>query len=145
MARKSVAPSIREVTFDCPHCGAYTTQTWYDVYARNRLDENQTPALVVSGALERIRADNAMPPKIKADLLKALEKQIAGLLYLDPQTIQLYVGSVLNLHLSQCFNCRDFSVWVHDRLLFPASRQGPPPHSDAKALRRVSRKRGKHR
>jgi hypothetical protein len=29
MSRKSVSPSVNEVAFDCPHCGAYTTQTWF--------------------------------------------------------------------------------------------------------------------
>ena len=27
---------------------------------------------------------------------------------------------LLNLHVSRCYNCKGFTVWVRDRLVFPA-------------------------
>ena len=62
--------------------------------------------------------------------LRRTEKQITGLVCLDDQRKDAYTFNVFNLHLSQCFNCEDFSVWVHDKLVFPESRHGPPPNPD---------------
>ncbi|KQM35677.1 hypothetical protein ASF03_02200 [Rhizobium sp. Leaf68] len=39
--------------------------------------------------------------------------------------------SVENLNVSQCFNCKDVTVWVSDRMVYPpASGEAPPPNAD---------------
>ncbi len=42
MAAKSIPPSINETAFDCPHCGAFTTQFWFDVYANPFAEDRRT-------------------------------------------------------------------------------------------------------
>lgn len=37
---------------------------------------------------------------------------------------------VFNLHASECFACQKISVWIHNNLLWPSARSGPPPNSD---------------
>src|SRR6202045_3731173 len=33
---------------------------------------------------------------------------------------------LLNLHVSRCYNCKGFTVWVRDRLVFPARVEEAP-------------------
>ena len=130
MPPKSVTPSIRETAFDCPHCGAYTTQMWYDLYAKGRSDEHRTPVLVNAQFLERIRADKNLPPEVKQEMLERFEKELSGLVCLNVQPVDTYATLANNLHLSRCFNCREFSVWIYDRLVFPSSIECPLPNPD---------------
>ena len=85
MPPKSVTPSIQETAFDCPHCGAYTTQTWYEVFAKRRPDEYRTPSLVTAQFLEKIRADKAFPSEEKEAPLKRFQKELSGLVCLNAQ------------------------------------------------------------
>lgn len=130
MPPKSATPSIRETAFDCPHCGAYTTQSWYDLYAQGRSDEHRIPTLASAQLLENIREAKSFPPEAKEDALKKFEKQLSGLVCLNTQASDSYAYLANNLHLSQCFNCREFSVWIFDRLVFPPSMECPPPNPD---------------
>lgn len=131
MARKSVTPSIREVAFDCPHCGAYTTQTWYELYATERSGEPRTPNVPQRDVVETIRAKKEIPEEVKKDLLRFYEKWLSGFVFLKRNENGKYVDSdVYNLYLSECFSCREFSVWIKDRPVFPASMEGPPPNPD---------------
>jgi hypothetical protein len=131
MVKKSVSPSIREVAFDCPHCGAYTTQTWYDLYASERSTEARTPGIPDHDVLERIQADKDMPGDTKERLLQFYKKWLSGFVYLRKKETGTYSTlDVYNLNLSQCFSCGEFSVWIHDRPVFPATMEGPPPNPD---------------
>jgi len=38
-------PSIKETAFDCPHCGAYTTQYWHNCYVKFIRDNSKLPFL----------------------------------------------------------------------------------------------------
>ena len=80
MPPKSVTPSIREIAFDCPHCGAYTTQTWYDLFARDRLTagESRTPILPDKDLLETIRKDEHMKADLRESLIKLHERWLSG-------------------------------------------------------------------
>jgi len=64
MPPKSVTPSIRETAFNCPHCGAYTTQTWYDLWAGALSGESRTPIVPDKDFLEVIRKDEHMPKSV---------------------------------------------------------------------------------
>jgi hypothetical protein len=131
MAKKSVPASIREVAFDCPHCGAYTTQTWFGLHAKGRSGESRTPHIPDEGILERIRSNLGMPEEHKNKLLARFERRLSGLVCLDRNEKGEYVYvDVHNLNLSECFSCGEVSVWIHDRLVFPTAIEGPPPNPD---------------
>jgi len=130
MATKSVSPSISETAFDCPHYGAYTTQTWHNLHSVIRSDSDRTPHLADKEFLEKVRAAEGLPAEVKASYLTAVEKQLAGLICLYDEEKYTSAFPVYNLHLGECFNCHEFSVWVRDKLLFPESRQGPPANVD---------------
>ena len=55
----------------------------------------------------------------------------SGIIFLDHNEQGKYIyNDVCNLFLSQCFNCKKFAVWVHDRLIHPTAMEGPPPNPD---------------
>jgi len=100
------------------------------MYATSREEEHRTPYLADRKFLERILADKNLPAEVRADHVKIIEKQMSGLVILYENAGQNYSNAVFNLHLSQCFNCKEFSVWIYDRMVFPAGAAGPPPNDD---------------
>ena len=128
MAQKGIPPSVKETAFECPHCGVYTTQTWYDLFAHNRGENDRIPTFYKPELLERIHKDDPHPPD---SIVKYFEKAISGCVLIGFEKKDYYSSNnVINLHVSKCYDCEDFAVWVHDKLLFPESRQGPPPNPD---------------
>ncbi|RWE49360.1 MAG: DUF4145 domain-containing protein [Mesorhizobium sp.] len=39
-------------------------------------------------------------------------------------------ADILNLHAARCYNCDKISLWVYDRILWPASTEAPDPNPD---------------
>ncbi len=131
MLRKSVPASIREVAFDCPHCGAYTTQTWFDLFAEERPSAYRTPDRPDRDLMERIRSDQNIPHDAKTRMLGFFKKMLSGLVILERRDGGNYVTlNVHNLNLSKCFSCGEVSVWIHNRVAFPMAMEGPPPNPD---------------
>lgn len=68
---------------------------------------------------------------MKEKLTKHINSLNSGLVFLEKNQQGKYVYSdVHNLYASCCFVCGKFSIWVHDKLVFPATRSGPPPNPD---------------
>jgi len=134
MSRKSVPPSIDEVAFDCPHCGAYTTQTWHQLWADLLAGERRAPGVPRSDVIEVIQANEEIPEDLKERWSAYYERVARGLVFLDTDNKGKYLSlDVVNLHLSTCFSCGETAIWVHDRLLFPTPVQGPVPNDDLPA------------
>jgi Domain of unknown function (DUF4145) len=131
MPKKSVPPSIEEVAFDCPHCGAYTTQTWFDLQATAKSGESRVPDRTDPDILEVIRADKNIPEERKQSFVDYFEKKLTGRVFLENNERGKYVYSdVHNLNISTCFSCGEFAVWVSDRLVYPSAYEGPEPNAD---------------
>lgn len=126
---KTVQPSISETAFNCPHCSALTSQDWYRIFADRILGDRKIPDLIDESVQEAIMANIQIPSSEKQHLLEQIERHLAGLIVIE--TSARDSGSrVENLHLSQCYNCGNISVWVHDRLLFPALKAGTSVNQD---------------
>ncbi|MFH1863836.1 MAG: DUF4145 domain-containing protein [bacterium] len=130
MARKSVSPSISETAFDCPHCGAYTTQYWFDVFAETR-GKNATPNIPNEKTRKRIIEAVEIPAEAKQNFLNWCDRMDASLVFLEEKKDGKYIyNNVQNLYLSKCYNCNKIAVWVHDNLQFPNERIGIQPNPD---------------
>lgn len=130
MTKKSNPPSIKETAFDCPHCGAYTTQFWYDIYANCR-DKNSVPHIPTKESLSHILEDRETAKEMKENILRMIEKIALGYVSLSKRERSAYADyDTENIYLSKCYNCNKVAVWVHKSLLFPKEKIGINPNQD---------------
>lgn len=131
MSKAPIPPSISATAFDCPHCGAFTTQHWYKLHADRVSEKERVPSIPDEETRDQISKLRELEPEQKQRLLLWIDKISAGLILLDRNQNGAYVyNDVGNLHLSECFNCKKIAVWVHGNLVFPAQRAGVLPNSD---------------
>ena len=128
--KKTNPPSIAETAFDCPHCGAYTTQYWYGVYA-NSHDKNSVPHIPTQESIKHILEDTETPKEVKQNCIDWVNRLSLGLVYIQKRSESAYAhNNIENLHLSRCYNCNKVAVWVHGSLLFPKEKSGISPNQD---------------
>lgn len=131
MTAKHTSPSISETAFDCPHCGAFTTQYWFKLHANYIDKEYRVPHIPDEAMATDIRGAKELDPDMKTRLLEWIVKMDRGLIFLDQNKHGVYIyNDVNNLFLSQCYNCKKVAVWVHRNLVFPPQRLGPEPNPD---------------
>lgn len=131
MNGKSNPPSIAETAFECPHCGAYTTQNWYLLTAAQMGDDHRTPTIPAADLRERIENDRSLEPEVRASVIEWAEKMNSALIFFEKIDKGRYVyRDVHNLNISECFNCGKVAVWVHQSLVFPFQREGAAPNVD---------------
>ena len=130
------AASVKLAAFACPTCGAHTAQTWYQPYARRLDSESQTPFLPDKELLEafekhaREEGDQERR-KMFDEHVKWTRGMLLGLPFIKKLSSSKYVDYTLdNVFISRCYTCSELALWVHDRLLFPPTRTGPPPNPD---------------
>jgi hypothetical protein len=130
MTKKTNPPLITETAFECPHCGAYTTQYWFDLYANPR-EKNSTPNIPKKESIKHILEDRETPEEVKQNFLRWVDRLALGLVLIQKMSDSKYVyNDVENLHLSKCYNCNKVAVWVHNSLLFPREKTGISPNQD---------------
>lgn len=130
MTMKSVPAAINETAFDCPHCGAYTTQFWYALNAK-QLDENRpTPLIPTEDGTKDTLSRSAFTSEQRENVLRWFKKMDSRLIWMNPDgkdSPSAFGRPVLNLHMSRCYACGKFSVWVHSRLVDPSVRPAVQP------------------
>jgi hypothetical protein len=124
-------PSISSTAFACPHCGAFAKQHWSGLGIRNI--RAGLPSIPDADDVERLEkaaagtSDSKEREQVKTALQWA-KKMRAG----EPfgQEEDTYHRQLANLFASQCFNCHRFSLWVHDKIVYPTTKAGAAPHPD---------------
>jgi Domain of unknown function (DUF4145) len=122
-------PSIRETAFCCPHCSAFTTQYWYRLGAERLTGDKPVPFMPTAEQREQLADKADLSNDEVKSALAHIDTLRTGLVYLSDKHAN-YDHHVFNLHLSKCYNCKKIAVWVHDRLLFPATKVGVKPNPD---------------
>lgn len=132
MDNKEIQPSVNKTAFICPHCNACTTQAWYSLHREFITDEKERiPRIPTPSFIENLKDKVEINDNVKNILIEFYEKTKTGLVFFEKSKNILYdTTKVHNLHLSECYNCKKVSVWVHDRLVFPLKREGPNPNPD---------------
>lgn len=125
---KYVTPSVRKSAFNCPHCQVLTTQFWYSAHA-DRLDKDQLPFVVGLDNREEYRFDDIKDPEQRKGLNDFVEKMATGKPFFDSNS--KYRGfDVSNANFSKCYECKEISVWIFDRLIYPAKGTAPAVNVD---------------
>jgi hypothetical protein len=130
MAKKTYPPSIRQTAFECSHCGAFTTQYWFRIYAGQLEDDAPLPEIPDKEWLKEVQQDQKMSEKVKRELTDWFSQVTAGLVFLATKPDSAWCTLATNLHISKCYNCKKIAVWVHDTMVFPHERQGPQANQD---------------
>jgi hypothetical protein len=131
-------PSVTLTAFACPHCGAHTAQFWYRTYADELSGESKTPVLpnqeLIDAFEKEAKAATEEEEREKFEGFASWGRHMMlGLPFLEKRRSSSAVYpdyNVDNFFISRCFTCSKLALWVHDRLLFPPTRTGPPPNSD---------------
>ena len=116
MDSQDVEPQLGAEPFSCPHCNAVAHQDWFSVFLK---PESATDAVVLTpeAAITLTERDDDDDRQRGEQLLERLKKNDLTYHYEKyPQNVKV---KMVNLHLSSCYNCNGFSVWVRDRLVFP--------------------------
>ncbi|MFX0201285.1 MAG: DUF4145 domain-containing protein [Candidatus Hodarchaeota archaeon] len=130
MPRKEAPPSIKETAFCCPYCGAFTTQHWLSLYAQYHEDKYPTPSIPDREAKDRLLKNAEVPEEAKSRILEWYQKMLTGNIFFEKIDGKSMYRDVNNLFLSECYNCKQISVWVHERLVFPNQKEGSEPNQD---------------
>lgn len=131
--RRRVAPSVRETSFNCPHCGTLTTQTWHSLVAARNSEDSRLPHIIGRNEEPPWKDDQDLSSDLRADLDAGFARQKEGRVSLGLER-QLYKQPVVeNLNISSCYNCGEISVWLHEQLVHPLRGTAPPPNLDMPA------------
>jgi hypothetical protein len=110
-------PEFRKEQFKCPHCQVVSQQRWFSSY---RLSE------IVFSIYQHIYLDyrvNIVDYKQEAisHFLSAAKSDF-------PNDINSFVPS--NCSIAICKSCKDFSVWVDEKQVYPRNISIEPPNED---------------
>ena len=130
-SEKNTEPSISKTAFSCPHCGAYTTQHWYNLVADPLRGKNKSPFIPTDEMIKRISVDSEMSLEDRGHLVEWAKKIQSGKLILEESRESLYNRTnVINGTVSQCYNCDELTIWVHDCIVYPRSKIAIQPNND---------------
>ncbi len=123
-------PSVKEGAFSCPHCGAYATQHWHHAYVKYLGDDPRVPFIPNEEFEKRIKAETKMEEKIRSAWIDWSTKMRSKLLFLDKNASYTDTTVLNNLFLSRCYNCKKWSVWVNEDMVYPRHQFGSMPNQD---------------
>ena len=116
MSSDSIEPQLGAESFSCPHCHALAHQEWYSLFLKQ---ENATDVVVLTLEALMLAKGNESD-----QFLQHLKDSVLAYEYQEhPQNLKV---KLLNLHVSRCYNCKGFTVWMRDRLVFPVRGDEPP-------------------
>jgi hypothetical protein len=124
---KIVTPSITKKAFSCPHCGAYTSHTWFQCRAKAAKDN---AVYLPDKDYEKNLRDN---PDLNANVKRELAAWAKAMLSKRPflgDENSIYTCELENVFTSECFHCKQFSIWLHDTIIYPNQSNTPAASED---------------
>jgi hypothetical protein len=116
---KHIEPELGLASFSCPHCGAIAHQSWHRVCILDQ-KKNEPVAVILFENIPDVdfkRIDDEEERKRLIRLVERLQKNMVTY-----RAVKYGLSSnfeMMNVHLSSCFSCDGFAVWVLGRLIYP--------------------------
>lgn len=138
MSSKHVTPAIDRKSFSCPHCGAHADQTWFSVHAYQMGTESRHPHLAtietaaetVRESLKQRQSDPEAAERLKK-MATRLEQQSFGHAILTHRRQSDFATHDLdNVHVTLCYTCRQPTIWLYDKILYPSALYEIEPNED---------------
>lgn len=131
MSEEDQSPLVSKTAFNCPHCGAFTTQHWYNVRADAINEEHRTPTIPDEKMYREISSATDLSDEDRSGLLEWMGRMRSGKPFFELTRDTLYrCPSLLNCYISECYNCKEVTVWVHDRIVYPNHKLDIKPNED---------------
>jgi hypothetical protein len=124
---KYVSPAIDQLSFNCPHCGALTTQFWFSVHA-DRLEKGSTPRILTVEDVIGFK-EQPEPGGERDRLVKWAERMASGRPSFEGHSLTVD-RDICNVWITSCFNCNELCLWMYDQLIWPRRLGGPQPNLD---------------
>ena len=132
--KTDTVPSINKTAFSCPHCNAFTTQHWYKPYLDSFSEDNRTPNIPEPSAKEVFQNNKNIDKETKLALIEWVDKMTAGKPYVQVQSSSCYSkAQLMNVNISKCYNCKEFTLWEHDKIVYPNTKVDILPNADLPA------------
>lgn len=130
---RHVSPSVQETAFNCPHCGALANQHWYSLHADRNSEKRPLPFFINPENRGQINLADIEDAEKRERFSRLFDKMANGYPFLE--TIEArnsrYVYLTLhNIFVSECFNCKDISIWIGDKLVYPQRGEALPANPD---------------
>lgn len=127
---EEVSPSITLRAFKCPHCFAFTTQTWRSV-AVSYADKDILPFRIRNAEefKKTLRNFAIERGEGEPDLPEWIDRLAPGV----PSVGANYNKTTLsldNVDVSECYHCSKLAVWVGDIIVWPSLATSQIPNSD---------------
>lgn len=120
---EAIIPSTSKQSFSCPHCHAIAHQDWFEAFAHRIVsDEVPIPRQFDPQKLDQIESEyrpDSDAPNPETFLTNA-RRSVAGEVFLWPGEHEKYVKGIENIHLSQCFSCKKYTLWLGHKQVWPA-------------------------
>jgi hypothetical protein len=124
-------PSVSKTAFDCPHCGAFTTQYWSSLYAKAYNEDRRTPIIPKPDEKKEWENDPKLEPEVRKMLVEWTEKMCTGKPFPETLSESEYLRThIENINISKCYNCKDISIWVYDQIVYPSTKVEIQPNQD---------------
>lgn len=125
---KYVPPAINKTAFNCPHCGALAKQFWFSMHAEPMKKDNTSLIAHPESGKEQ-SFDRIQGPEDRQKFFELVDQMATGrpFVWRNHEYIQY---NLENVFLSRCFNCKEVSIWICDRLVWPQRGEAPLPNPD---------------
>ena len=101
-------PSIYDNAFECPCCGAFAQQDWFNACGTIL---NRSLLVGSMGSLQQTDTKNLIPK-------------------IEKPPVDEHAWPIRHIRFSSCFSCDQVSVWNGNNLILPAPNLAPSPSND---------------
>ena len=132
---KFVPPTISLKSFNCPTCGALAKQFWFFPHL-DPLQKDEVPRVfvdedVMKFAEQAKKGGDEDERKEHARVIALLKTVVKGAPVIERRReSESCYYNLLNVSVSQCYNCDAPAIWIRDHLAWPRIGGGPLPNPD---------------